>query len=497
VKRQLDRIVLLALVWLAACVGASPNNSEVASQGGTAPQVTATAASYTTGQQIGVSWANLPTNPNDWIAIAPVNSDLSTVNAWTYTNGQAMGSATFASLPVGQYVARAFSNDSYDLLDESDPFDVTAGSGATLMTDAASYTISQNIAVSWTGLPGNANDWIALAPQGSADTSVIRYVYTGGQTSGTTTFTGGLSTAGPYVARAFINDTYEKAGEVAFTITGGPTGNVTTDKSSYSFDDQIVVSWSNLPGNATDWVSIAPAGSSDTTATRWIYTNGQTSGSFAFESPSTGGSYVARTYINDSYNKVGESAPFGIGVEVTTNKASYTTTEPVTVNWQNFPTNASDWVAIAPAGSPLTTVTTWVYTNGVAMGSTVFGALPAGSYVARGFLDDSYVLLDESPAFTVTGVGTVTVTTDAAMYASGQDITVSWSGLPGNANDWIALAPQGSADTSVTLWVYTGGQVSGSTTFTGGLATAGSYVARAFEDDSYNRLGESTAFNVQ
>lgn len=493
-----SRSVLIALALLAGCVS-GPGIADLEQDLGppAVAEVTTSASQYTTGQAIGVSWMNLPTNQHDWIALAPAGSDVTVVSAWVYTQGLASGSYDFPGLPNGTYVARGFLDDGYDLLDESAPFDVVSPSGATLMTDQATYTVSQAITVTWSGLPGNQNDWIAIATAGSPTTSIITYVYTNGQASGNHTFPG-LSIAGNYVARAFVNDSYEQVGEVAFDVTGGAFGNVSTDKANYSFDETIVVTWSNLPGNATDWVSIAPLGSSETTVTRWVYTGGAASGSFAFEVPATGGTYVARAYINDSYNIVGESAPFGVGLTVSTDKSSYTTAEPIVVTWENLPTNPFDWIAIAPEGSALTTVTTWVYTNGASNGQNAFGALPAGSYVARAFLDNGYTLLDESPAFTVaTGGGTVTVQTDSASYTAGQDITVTWSGLPGNANDWIALAPDGSADTTALLWVYTGGQAAGSTTFVGGLGTAGSYVARAFEDDSYNKLGESTAFDVQ
>jgi hypothetical protein len=492
----MNRVVVLLLAFLASCFS-GPDIEDKVQAGGVPPAVTTSAATYTTGQAINVSWSNLTTNTNDWIALAPVSSDLSTVSAWVYTNGQANGSFAFPGLANGEYVARAFLDDGYELIDESDPFTVASPSAGNVTTDLPSYAVSQPIQVSWTGLPGNQNDWIAIATAGSPDTSVIAYVYTAGQAAGNTTFAG-LSTAGNYVVRVFANDTYEKLGEAAFTVTGGTFGSVSTDKANYSFDDNVVVTWSGLPGNANDWIAIAPQGSSATTVTRWVYTAGVANGSFAFEAPSTGGTYVARAFVNDSYEIVGESAAFGVGLSVSTSKTSYTTAEAVVVSWENLPTNQFDWVAIAPAGSSLSTVTTWVYTNGVSTGQNTFGMLAAGSYVARAFLDNSYTLLDETTPFTVApGGGTVTVSTDAAMYTAGQDITVTWSGLPGNANDWIALAPDGSADSNAILWVYTGGQAAGSTTFVGGLSAPGAYVARAFEDDSYAKLGQSSAFNVQ
>jgi hypothetical protein len=403
VKHAINRLVVPTLFFMAACLGGGTDEASVEQRGGIPPEVTTSAASYTTAQSIGVTWAGLPGNATDWVGIAPAGSESTTVIYWTYTQSMDAGSHTFGTLPVGQYVARAFAADSYEMLDESAAFDVTAST----------------------------------------------------------------------------------------------LGNVSTNQANYSFDSDIVVTWAGLPGTANDWVAIAPQGSSPTTVSRWVYTAGQVAGSFAFEAPGTGGTYVARAFVDNSYMIVGESSPFAVGLSVSTDKSSYTTSEPVIVSWEFLPGNQFDWIAIAPAGSPTTTVTTWVYTNGAATGMNTFGVLGAGAYVVRAFENNSYTLLDETDAFTVTGGGAATVGADAAMYAVGQDIVVTWSGLPGNANDWIAIAPDGSADTSVLLWVYTAGQAAGSTTFVGGLGSAGSYVVRAFENDSYTRLGESAAFTVQ
>ena len=52
---------------------------------------------------------------------------------------------------------------------------------------------------------------------------------------------------------------------------------------------------------------------------------------------------------------------------------------------------------------------------------------------------------------------TVTVTTNASSYNLGTTITATYSGMPGSPDDWIALATQGSADTSAVAYLYTGG----------------------------------------
>ena len=252
----------------------------------------------------------MPGGATDWVAIAPVGSDSSVVSTWVYTQGTTAGSTTFNTslLGAGTFVARGFVNDSYELVGQSAPFTVTTDTGGALTTNASTYEIGQPIAVSWTGLSTSATNWIALAPAGSPDTTVIRWVYTGGQAAGSHTFEG--APAGSYVVRAFISDTYNKSAESAtFTVASGAT--VSTDASTYAAGQPIVVSWTGLSTSATNWIAYAPDGSPDSMVTRWVYTGGQAAGSVALEGAGPG-TYVARTFVNDTYAKSSQSAPFVI-----------------------------------------------------------------------------------------------------------------------------------------------------------------------------------------
>jgi len=71
---------------------------------------------------------------------------------------------------------------------------------------------------------------------------------------------------------------------------------------------------------------------------------------------------------------------------------------------------------------------------------------------------------------------------------------VSYAGLPGSQKDWIAIAPAGSDNTNYLAFVFTNGQTSGTATFT--APAAGSYVARAFSNNTFTLLVESAAFTV-
>ena len=155
------------------------------------------------------------------------------------------------------------------------------------------------------------------------------------------------------------------------------------------------------PATYHDWIAIAPAGSPNTSVLAFVFTNGQTSGTATFSAPADG-SYVARAFANDDYILLAESAAFTVSsTTISTDQSSYTSGSTITVTYAGLPGNLHDWIAIAPAGSPNTSVLAFVFTNGQTSGTATFTAPADGSYVARAFANDDYILLAESAAFTV------------------------------------------------------------------------------------------------
>lgn len=104
-------------------------------------------------------------------------------------------------------------------------------------------------------------------------------------------------------------------------------------------------------------------------------------------------------------------------------------------------------------------------------------------------------LIDSAAPTTTFAIVTPSVATSAVSYSPGQGVTVTWSGLPGNNLDWVDFAPVGSPLTTVTLRSYAGGRTVGEAAFQGTMVQ-GSYVARAFLDDSFTLLAESVPFVV-
>ena len=87
--------------------------------------VSTTKTHYTGGEPVVVTFAGLPGNGRDWIAIAPVGAPGMGYVAWAYSNGQQHGTRSFAVAP-GRYVARLHLDNGYAIAAESAPFDVVA-----------------------------------------------------------------------------------------------------------------------------------------------------------------------------------------------------------------------------------------------------------------------------------------------------------------------------------------------------------------------------------
>lgn len=91
-------------------------------------------------------------------------------------------------------------------------------------------------------------------------------------------------------------------------------------------------------------------------------------------------------------------------------------------------------------------------------------------------------------------VGVPTVAASPASVNTCEPITVSYAGVPGYENDWIAMYISGSPDTSYIARQYLDGNENGTVIFD--AADPGSYDFRIFENDSYALLATSNSLTV-
>jgi hypothetical protein len=116
-------------------------------------------------------------------------------------------------------------------------------------------------------------------------------------------------------------------------------------------------------------------------------------------------------------------------------------------------------------------------------------------------LNNGYDLFAVSSAVTVAlpappEPASVSLTPNASTAEPGQAVTVTVTGAPGGAGDWLALAQVGSAATSYLNYVYVGAGVSDRTWTVNMPTTAGDYEFRLYVNNGYTALAVSSAVVV-
>jgi hypothetical protein len=72
---------------------------------------------------------------------------------------------------------------------------------------------------------------------------------------------------------------------------------LSTNKATYSASEEIIVTYSGLPENDTDWITLVTASSPDTTYGAWFYTDSNKAGTYTFGKVEPG-EYEVRLYFD-------------------------------------------------------------------------------------------------------------------------------------------------------------------------------------------------------
>lgn len=193
---------------------------------------------------------------------------------------------------------------------------------------------------------------------------------------------------------------------------------------------------------------------------------------------------------------------------------AYFVDETFNVSFNQGPGNAKDWIGVYPEGTVpgSTGATRWDYLDDTRNGAlgvkegqvNLPGLAAAGIWTAHFLLNDGYTILSQTN-FTVLDLGTPLVRAQRSA-APKATFEVHFFNAPGNIKDWVGIFKEGQVpgapNTPSTLWAYVDGTQNGTTantegtlTFTGGLATAGNYVAYLLENDGYTILS-SQPFSI-
>ncbi len=174
----------------------------------------------------------------------------------------------------------------------------------------STYFLNAPVVIQYSGLPGNAQDWIAVSKRGDPDNTYGKWEYTGGKTSGTITIPAGLA-PGDYEVRVYFNwpsGGFNVQSRTTFSVGNRaqeriddivlPSNLARPTRVSYAANEAITIQYSGLPGNAQDWITVVRRGDPDHTQGLWQYTSGKRSGTFSLPNGLGPGEYEVRVFFD-------------------------------------------------------------------------------------------------------------------------------------------------------------------------------------------------------
>lgn len=377
--------------------------------------------------------------------------------------------------------------------------------------DKTSYSLNENIEVTFINGPGGNTDWIGLYHQNDVpgNTGSTVWSYVDGATSGIKNFN--LSSPGIYYAAFFINDGYtEITDRVYFYVGAIPT--LSSDQTEYSEGSDVMITYTNNPNNPSDWIGVYkvgdPIGQGNETMSLPIDT---TLDNVTF-SGLPNAYYYAVYHVNGTDYTAGDPINFQIGDEIATiatAKTTFAQGEPITIDFTDGPGIEKDYIGVIIAdGNPAGTDNLWTYKyfGGLTQGTTTIDGtgftqggpnqLPVvGNYYLAMFTDDSYTQVSNAIAITITDDPAVYM--DNTIVNANESFDIHFVNAPGYTTDWLGIynstdVPQ--TNQSVT-YQYINGELNGTRTFT--LPNAGDYYVALFENDGYNNVSGSLNFTVR
>ena len=187
--------------------------------------------------------------------------------------------------------------------------------------------------------------------------------------------------------------------------------------------------------------------------------------------------------------------PSKAGVSITASPTTVSSGQTITVTFSGAPGNQKDFIAMYKVGvANGQPYVSYKYLYGQKSGTLTFVAPQTpGDYEFRMFQNNTWVYLGKSNTVTVTSVS---ITASPTTVSSGQTITVTFSGAPGNQKDFIAMYKVGVANGQPYVsYKYLNGQKSGTLTFVA-PQTPGDYEFRMFQNNTWVYLGKSNTVTV-
>ncbi len=471
----------------------------------TQPALAVSATSVPAGGQVTVTLTNGPGNTYDWLALAATSAPNTSYLQYVYVGAGVTTRTWTVTVPAtgGTYEFRLFPDNGYTRAATSPTVTVAAPAPPGLTVSATSVPAGGQVTVTLTNGLGGAYDWLAFAASGAANTSYLQYIYVGaGVTTRTWTVTA-PATGGTYEFRLFLNNGYTRAAtSPPVTVAAPASPALTVSATSVPAGGQVTVTLTNGLGGAQDWLAFAATGAANTSYLQYIYVGaGVTTRTWTVTAPATGGTYEFRLFLNNGYTRAATSPPVTVAAGSPTLTVSATTVltgGQVTVTLTNGLGGAQDWLTFAATGAANTSYLQYIYVGaGVTTRTwTVTAPATGGTYEFRLFLNNGYTRAATSPPVTVAAPASPALTVSATSVPAGGQVTVTLTNGLGGAQDWLAFAATGAANTSYLQYIYVGAGVTTRTWTVTAPSTPGTYEFRLFLNNGYTRAATSPPVTV-
>ncbi|HEV2984307.1 MAG TPA: S8 family serine peptidase [Vicinamibacterales bacterium] len=467
------------------------------------PTLSISSSSVQGGGSETVTLANGLGGGGDWLALAAtatpntgyvqyvyVGSGVTT-RTWTVTMPMTPGTYEFRLFPNNGYV-RAATSPTITVVPGPNPVPTMGSlSPSTMPVGAAAFTLIVNgdgfvssSLVRWNGVSKPTTFVGATQLQAAIGAGELTTIGTSQVTVFSPAPGGGISLPAVFT--------------IAPAAPPPPPASLTISAATVSGGASETVTLTNGPGNAWDWLALAPASAPDTAYLQWVYVgSGATTTTWTVAMPSMPGDYEFRLFLNNGFVRGATSpsvtvlagpnptptvtllapsgAPVGAAVTMAVNGSGFVPSSIVRWNGLDRPTTFVSGTALQatiPATDLVTAATAEI---------SVFSPAPGGG-VSAGVP----FTIGRSPSLTVSSMSA----------RAGGSVTATLTNGFGATYDWLALALTSASNTSYVQWVFVGSGVT-STTWTVTMpSTPGTYEFRLFMNDGYTRAATSPSITV-
>ncbi|MCV2892743.1 vWA domain-containing protein [Lentibacter sp. XHP0401] len=393
-----------------------------------APVVTVTApAQATIGAVFDVSW-DKTVNAKDYITIVPAGADEGARQNHIRARDDLSGNLTAPATP-GLYEVRYVLEQGDKTIGMASVEVVEAG---VTITAPAQMTTGAVFDVSWDKTV-NATDYITIVPAGSDEGTRQNHIRARDNLSGMLT---APATPGLYEVRYVLAEGNKTLGTATVELV--ETGVTVTAPAQMTTGAVFDVSWDKTV-NATDYITIVPAGSDEGTRQNHIRARDNLSGMLT--APATPGLYEVRYVLAEGNKTLGTATVELVETGVTvTAPAQMTTGSVFDVSWDKT-VNATDYITIVPAGSDEGTRQNHIRARDNLSGKLTAPATP-GLYEVRYVLAEGNKTLGMAtielvePEMGISGPGVV---------RAGTQVDIVWSSVI-NAVDYVTIVPAGAEE---------------------------------------------------